>query len=159
MRIRGELSRFITPIVLLLIISLLLLPGGKEGLEKVRQLKEGKKPQAEVAEDTAEQPTAQDLSPNFIGLTEADKRRLNFGAQPERRILQELAKQTSLLSELGLSDQARWLIEEALVLNNQWLLATYIDGQFAGQVLLGYRIQGTGSDAEFSWQLLTSTSN
>lgn len=155
MRIRGELSRYITPIVLLLMLSLLLLPGGKDGLEKIREIKQGKKKQATVIEEIAEQPTAQEVAPNFIGLTEADKRRLNFGAHPERRILQALATETVLLEELaGKNTAAKWLLDESLVLNNRWLLATYIANQHAGQALIQFEIEGTGSQAKFSWKLI-----
>lgn len=153
MRIRGELSRFITPIVLLLMISLLLLPGGKDGLEKIRELKQGKKQPA--AEKAAEPPTAQELAPNFIGLSDADKRRLNFGAHPERRILQALAEETVLLEEVaGKNTTAKWLLDESLVLNNHWLLATFIANQHARQALIQFQIKGTGTEAKFTWHLL-----
>lgn len=153
MRIKGELSRFITPIVLILILSLMLLPGSKEGLEKVRQIKQGKRPKIETPiEENAIKAAS---TPYFLGLTQADKHRLNFGANPERRILQALAAEHALLTEVATGkEKPRWLLEESLVLNNQWVLATYASGQLTSQVLLAFSIEGTGQEAKFSWQLV-----
>ncbi len=144
MRRSSNFRRYLIPLVLLGMIISLLLPRG----EKLTA----------ALEQEAKEAAAKDLrsygagTGRVYGLTENDRRDFNLGANPERRILQELGKRTDLIPQKGvLGGNMAFVLQESVVLNRHWVLAVFEDGHVRGQAL--YQFQINGQD-EFSWKLL-----
>ncbi len=149
-----DFRRYLIPMVLLGMIISLLLPRG----EKTDSVEE-------INQQTASQPLADNLrsygagTGRVYGLTDKDRRDFNLGANPERRILQELGKRPELIPKNAtLGKEVVFVLHESVVLNRHWVLAVFEgqvlkDDQVRGQALLEYEIH---NQAEFSWKLLAT---
>ena len=141
-----DFRRYIIPIVLLGMIVSILLPRS----EKITAALE----QDALEEKAAATRTYGSGTGIVYGLSDNDRRDFNLGANPERRILQELGKRTDLIPQEGvLGGKMAFVLQESVVLNRHWVLAVFEDGHVRGQALFAYRIN---QQAEFSWQLLAS---
>lgn len=145
-----DFRRYLIPMVLLGMIISLLLPRGEETTPET------------TSETTREQPASKPLAGDVrsygsgtgqvYGLTDNDRRDFNLGANPERRILQELGKRPELIpQEAVLGGTMHFLLHESVVLNRHWVLAVFEDGHVRGQALFEYQID---EKKEFSWKLL-----
>jgi len=143
-----DFRRYLIPMVLLGMIISLLLPRGED-----------KAVEAEVEQAVNEQASDQMRSygagtGRVYGLTDHDRRDFNLGANPERRILQELSKHPELIpQEAVLGGTMAFVLHESVVLNRHWVLAVFEDGHVRGQALYEYQINGQD---EFSWKLLAT---
>jgi len=143
-----DFRRYLIPMVLLGMIISLLLPRGEENPLQTKTEPHISKPLAgEVRSYGAG-------TGRVYGLTENDRREFNLGANPERRILQELGKRIDLIPGEGvLGGTKAFVLHESVVLNRHWVLAVFEDGHVRGQALYEYKMN---DQAEFSWQLLAS---
>lgn len=148
MRRSSNFRRYLIPLVLLgMIISLLLPRNEKLAAELEQEAKQ------EATKEAAKNARSYGQGTGRVyGLTENDRRDFNLGANPERRILQELGKRTDLIPQKGvLGGTMAFVLQESVVLNRHWVLAVFEDGHVRGQAL--YQFQMNGQD-EFSWKLL-----
>lgn len=138
--------RYLIPMVLLGMIISLLLPRGKEI--------------AVEAEETAALKAAAEVrtygsgTGRVYGLSDSDRRELDLGANPERRILQELGKHPELIpQDAVLGGTMQFVLQESVVLNRHWVLAVFEDGHVRGQALFEYQID---EEAKFTWKILAN---
>ena len=150
-----DFRRYLIPLVLLGMIISLLLPRGEKA-----------DPVEEINQQAVSQPLADNVrsygagTGQVYGLTDKDRRDFNLGANPERRILQELGKHPALIpNNAALGKNVAFVLHESVVLNRHWVLAVFEggqvleDGQVRGQALFEYQIN---NQAEFSWKLLAT---
>ncbi|GLR65208.1 hypothetical protein [Marinospirillum insulare] len=148
----SRFQRYLIPMVLLGMIISLLLPRGEEVKTEINA--------EQAAEQTADKQLQEGLrsygsgTGRVYGLTDNDRREFNLGANPERRILQELGKRPELIpQEAVLGGSMHFVLHESVVLNRHWVLAVFEDGHVRGQALFEYQIN---NQDEFSWKLLAN---
>lgn len=139
--------RYLIPMVLLGMIISLLLPRGEE----IAETKTADDSLINV-EASKEVRSYGSGTGRVYGLTDYDRREFNLGANPERRILQELGKRPDLIPQKAvLGGTMAFVLQESVVLNRHWVLAVFEDGHVRGQALYQYQIN---DQAVFSWKLL-----
>ncbi len=144
MRREKSFRRYLIPLVLLAMIISLLLPRNEKLATDLEE---------EAAKEAAGNLRSYGQGTGRVyGLTDNDRRDFNLGANPERRILQELGKRVDLIPQKAvLGGVMAFVLQESVVLNRHWVLAVFEDGHVRGQALYQYQMNG---QSEFSWQLL-----
>lgn|SRR5690554_4008112 len=147
-----DFRRYLIPMVLLGMIISLLLPRGEETAPETTDAKQVEESQSQSLASEVRSYGAG--TGRVYGLTDNDRREFNLGANPERRILQELGKRPDLIPQTAvLGGTMAFVLHESVVLNRHWVLAVFEDGHVRGQALYEYQINGQD---EFSWKLLAS---
>ena len=141
-----DFRRYVIPIVLLGMIVSILLPRSEKITAALEQ---------DAREEKAAATRTYGSGTGIVyGLSDNDRRDFNLGANPERRILQELGKRPELIPQSAvLGGKMAFVLQESVVLNRHWVLAVFEDGHVRGQALFEYKIN---EKTEFSWKLLAS---
>lgn len=147
-----DFRRYLIPMVLLGMIISLLLPRGEEAVPETTDTRQAEESQNKLLAGKVRSYGAG--TGRVYGLTDNDRRDFNLGANPERRILQELGKRPELIpQEAVLGGSMAFVLQESVVLNRHWVLAVFEDGHVRGQALFEYQIH---NQDEFSWKLLAT---
>lgn len=147
--LRLNLGRYSIHLIMLAMIVTLLLPS----INKRKQEHDLNALQEQIAAElAAEIKTSGRGTGNIYGLNEQDRQQLNLGANPERRILQDLALHPELYPNFAPHTVSQFLLHDSVVLNRFWVLANFQVNQYKGQALYAYSLN---NEQKFSWQLLS----